>query len=226
MFWVCLLGGNPLRSFNLRRHPTPRTPHPLSCLADGVVFKASRASYDTDAREKALKPQRQAASPVRLERHDIPAVLGTGQTFDTLLTCSIKKPINAVKAPPEADEGRTASSTLYRHTGFGNRILLQSPTLKRTLSSEKVIWRSYRASTNFTVPAVEEIKRPVRSVPCRVRHDRGLTESRPFIVSLCTIEMLPISPHRHSPEPGVGAIIFRPHDGKRLPEAAKSLLDT
>ena len=163
---------------------------------------------------------------MRLERHDIPAVLGTGQTFDTLLTCSINKPINAVKAPPEADEGRAASSALYRHTGFGNRILLQSPTLKRTLSSEKVIWRSYRASTNFTVPAVEEIKRPVRAVPCRVRPDRGLTESRPFIVSLCTTEMLPISPHRHSPEPGVGAIIFRPHDGKRLPEAAKKASST
>src|SRR6218665_885303 len=120
---------------------------------------------------------------MRLERHDIPAVLGTGQTFDTLLTYSINKPINAVKAPPGADEGGAASSALYRHTGFGNRILLQSPTLKRTLSSEKVIWKSSRASTNFTVPAVEEIKRPVRSVPCRVRPDRGLTKSRPFIVS-------------------------------------------
>src|SRR6218665_1463704 len=119
---------------------------------------------------------------MRLERHDIPAVLGTGQTFDTLLTCSINKPINAVKAPPEADEGRAASSALYRHTGIGNRILLQSPTLKRTLSSKKVIWKSTRASTNFAVTAVEEIRRPVRTVPCHVRPDRGLTKSKPFVV--------------------------------------------
>src|SRR6218665_527184 len=125
------------------------------------------------------------------------------------------------KLRPRLTKG-AASSALYRHTEFGNRILLQSPTLKRTLSSEKVIWKSSRASTNFTVPAVEEIKRPVRAVLCPVRPDRGLTKSRPFIVSLCPTESLPISPLRHSPEPGVGAIIFRPHDGKRLPEAAKA----
>ena len=86
------------------------------------------------------------------------------------------------KLRPRLTRG-ASSSALYRHTEFGNRILLQSTTLKRTLSSKKVIWRSYRASTNFTVPAVEEIKRPVRSVLCRVRPDRGLTKSRPFIVS-------------------------------------------
>src|SRR6218665_1310488 len=79
----------------------------------------------------------------------------------------------------------------------------------------------------YEIPAVINV-RPVGTPTtllylCDTLADSSdLTESRLSIVSLCTTEMLPTSPHRIPPEPGVGAIVFRPHVGKRPLEAAKA----
>ena len=69
---------------------------------------------------KSISAQ-QLVTAVGLTSPLAPAVLGTctAKTCDTLLTFSIKKPINTVKATFEADEGRAASAARYRHARFG-----------------------------------------------------------------------------------------------------------